>query len=343
MKLLEILNSLNGEEFELTTPGDDEIEEYLDHNFENFNLSKITRCTELEYYDILNANIIIIKTDLEDFTAINEEEFINDDDIKTVDEILQYYLIEGITIDADPLRTYEFIQLMKGSGMSFNEYNNFLITDDIIRILIFSGPSGCGKTFLEHKMVTDYNLFYKLPQFTTRAIREGECQGSPYVFINEQTFYTLKDSLIGRVGIKSNLFKAKYGSMSDFRNDKINTLILSDEGLSDFLENYSNIPNIKYFILGLDKTTGLPYRPDRDEEMLIEERKVLLKANYVWSYETQKGYMDEIDLLKLLYKNNFLSLNELSRDTLKRAIRLLDKEEITNEKKRALRKTFISK
>lgn len=346
MKLEDALYKLNDYSFELTTDSDDDEDVIFKYQFENTRLSKTTKFTETRFKAVLHSNIQIIKTDIEDLIAVDNKNdlFTNDkDEILNFDQILDYYIIEGIQIDADSVLTSDFINIMNGTSLNYEDLNRYLITDDIIRILVFCGPSGCGKTFIERKMISSYDIFHKLPQFTTRAMREGEYQGSPYVFINDKTFYQLQDVLIGKVGLNNNLFKAKYGSLSDFRNDKINTLILSEEGMIDFLSLYGDKKEYRIFVLGLDKRTNLPERADRTKEMLDEERKVLNYANYVWSYEKMHGYIDELDVLKILYQNNFLSLNELHTPTQKNAIKLLDAKDNDNNEKTIIRKTSIFK
>lgn len=328
MKLKKVLNKLIIFGSEIHSSVDEYIDD-KDFNEYSCDLTEsvhLTRSSEIEYLDVLNAEVQVIRTSEDDFIFITDDLFESDSISCDIDYILENYIIEGIEVDADPILLRQFIQVLKGYEMNIFNLNKYLITKDITRVLVFSGPSGCGKNFLEGKILRHYpELFNKLPQISTREMRPGEVQGNPYIFISENTFEKLKDNLVGRVGINSNLFRSKYGSMADFRNDKINTLILSDEGLSDFLSIYKDKKDFRIFILGLDKHIDLPERKDRDEAMREEERKVLLRCNYVWNYEDHNfEFMSEYALLLLLYRNDFLSLDELTDSTMMKIIRTMD-------------------
>ena len=56
-------------------------------------------------------------------------------------------------------------------------------------IIILEGPSGVGKDAIIKGLVDNYpNMFKKIPSTTTRSMREGESQGSPYYFVSEEEF-----------------------------------------------------------------------------------------------------------------------------------------------------------
>jgi len=62
-------------------------------------------------------------------------------------------------------------------------------------IIVVEGPSGVGKDAVIKELIKKYpNTFVKVPSTTTRAMRVGESQGSPYYFVNESTFKTMLDS-----------------------------------------------------------------------------------------------------------------------------------------------------
>lgn len=55
-------------------------------------------------------------------------------------------------------------------------------------IIILVGPSGAGKsTFLE-KVLGDYSQFRDIITYTTRPMRKGESEGSPYHFVAKERF-----------------------------------------------------------------------------------------------------------------------------------------------------------
>ncbi|KYP81522.1 guanylate kinase [Ferroacidibacillus organovorans] len=56
------------------------------------------------------------------------------------------------------------------------------------RFFILSGPSGVGKNTLLAKVLTDLPWMYYVPSATTRAMRPGEYQFHPYVFLSTEEF-----------------------------------------------------------------------------------------------------------------------------------------------------------
>lgn len=56
-------------------------------------------------------------------------------------------------------------------------------------IVVIEGPSGVGKDSIIEGMLTKYPKLYEKPsRVTTRPMREGEKQGSPYFFVGEEEF-----------------------------------------------------------------------------------------------------------------------------------------------------------
>lgn len=53
---------------------------------------------------------------------------------------------------------------------------------------IISGPSGVGKNTLLHFALEQVKSIYYLPSITTRPVRPGESQGSPYFFVSKEDF-----------------------------------------------------------------------------------------------------------------------------------------------------------
>jgi len=62
-------------------------------------------------------------------------------------------------------------------------------------IVVIEGPSGAGKDTLIRELVNKYpHLYIKMPSITSRAMREGESQGSPYFFVTREQFKQKIDS-----------------------------------------------------------------------------------------------------------------------------------------------------
>jgi hypothetical protein len=188
-------------------------------------------------------------------------------------------------------------------------------------ILAIVGVSGSGKSILEKNLISDFgDVFYKLQQFTTRAMRPGERAGDPYIFIQRSTFGYIQDELIGVLGTRPNsLYKDLYGSLPDFVDNKIATIILAEESLEDLMWKVSRdnhiVSGYNVIVIGLDvaweelSLEGRMTHIGRDDEFITRERQVLQHANMIWRDGNGKyanprevvDYLVSTDVLKDLY------------------------------------------
>ena len=185
------------------------------------------------------------------------------------------------------------------------------------KLLVICGPSGSGKSHLEKNLIEEYpDIFYKLPQVTTRKPRPGEV--GTYTFINSSTFDYLSDKLIGKLGIsKDTIFKDKYGTIPDFKDDGIATIILAKEAILDLKQTiekneiFLNDNNVELFIIGLDidvdqlspevKTT----REGRGEDFIEKEKEVLVFADQIF-FNINGRYVMPNEVIRILQIKKFI-------------------------------------
>lgn len=75
------------------------------------------------------------------------------------------------------------------ANKSLKSYNIHMEKNDKRMIIVFEGPSGVGKDTVIKGVIDKFpELFVKAPSTTTRDMREGEFQGSPYFFVNDDEF-----------------------------------------------------------------------------------------------------------------------------------------------------------
>jgi guanylate kinase len=144
-------------------------------------------------------------------------------------------------------------------------------------------------------------------------MREGESEGNPYYFVSKEKFLSMSDSLIGRVGIDSK-FNNYYGTIAELDQEKINTIILSEEGLNDFLKSDYSV-KCKYVIVGirrkLDTLTPeeLAVR-NRDHDVMMEEMNVFSYTNNIFDVtknsDNELVFVDVEEVCKLVL-NIFLN------------------------------------
>jgi hypothetical protein len=192
-------------------------------------------------------------------------------------------------------------------------------------ILTLVGVSGSGKSTLEQNLLKDYpELFTKLQQFSTRKMRPGESFGNPYIFIQRHTFDIFQSNLIGVIGCaKDSLFKDKYGSLPDFVEGMVPTIILAEEGVLDILsktrDKTNPVSQYKVFCVGLDvkyedlSEEDRAARPNRDTSFIQRERNVLGYADVIYSNGNGK-YVNPKEVVERLVQDGFLTKVEVSAE-----------------------------
>lgn len=60
------------------------------------------------------------------------------------------------------------------------------------KLFLVSAPSGAGKTSLCERALKEFDVLEDIITYTTRNMREGEQEGSPYHFVTEEAFQELK-------------------------------------------------------------------------------------------------------------------------------------------------------
>ena len=55
-------------------------------------------------------------------------------------------------------------------------------------LIIMSGSAGVGKNTVINRLLSEYDNLALMPTVSTRAMREGEEQGRPYIFVTKEEF-----------------------------------------------------------------------------------------------------------------------------------------------------------
>ena len=105
-------------------------------------------------------------------------------------------------------------------------------------LIIIGGPSGSGKTTLANNLCNDFpDEFVKLTQVTTRSMREGETENDPYKFIDNDTYNSMKSSLI----FTTEREHGKYGTILDTTNEDTAKIVIADtNALEELIDSKSS-------------------------------------------------------------------------------------------------------
>jgi guanylate kinase len=75
-------------------------------------------------------------------------------------------------------------------------------------LFVMSAPSGTGKDTVIHALMQQGMNFYVVPSITTRSPRPGESEGSPYHFVDQETFERMvsQDELLEYANVHGNWY-----------------------------------------------------------------------------------------------------------------------------------------
>lgn len=181
----------------------------------------------------------------------------------------------------------------------------------MMKFLVIVGVSGTGKTELEKRLVTNYpSVFAKTNQVTTRDKRNETDNG--YAFIDNNSYDILEPNLIGKTEVNGK----RYGSILPSFENRINTIILNEAGLDDFVDVLDDLDQkagttlSDFLVLGLD-TDDLDYQtslPGREGRDVRKERKVLKDVEKLIKVDIkQEDYASDQEVIDWCMKYFFVN------------------------------------
>jgi energy-coupling factor transporter ATP-binding protein EcfA2 len=186
----------------------------------------------------------------------------------------------------------------------FREETSQDITDFVIssvngkfKFCLVAGSSGSGKTMLVQLLAEHYpEHFNILRQVTTRDMREGE-ENSSYFFLSHDEYDIVYNNLVAR---NLNFYNNNYGTLFTPHPDKINLIVVNDNGTRDFIEDNARYGFADTFILGLDRDIESASTTEgRSHREIDTERRVLDFADYIYEFKGT-DYLDIVQAKKIL-------------------------------------------
>ena len=142
-------------------------------------------------------------------------------------------------------------------------------------ILFIIGNSGSGKTYIANQL-SEYKMFYKMRQYTTRKKRDTESDNE-YYFINKEHYDLIKDKLITATIVNGEY----YGTVPVFEENRIGMIVVNKMGLENGLKYIEKEGSIDYRILYLKNTEPFEKRESRNAEFVkqeMEETKEIVES-----------------------------------------------------------------
>ena len=147
-----------------------------------------------------------------------------------------------------------------------------------VDIIIVVGPSGVGKSTLVDKITVEVPLLFDAITYTTRPMRKGESEGSPYHFVSEEKFKDLieKDFFVEWAYVH----KRMYGTPRDqidnaISNGRVVIMDVDVQGAKVFMEKYPNTLTVFVMPPSIDE---LRHRIQKREKMSDEELAVRMES-----------------------------------------------------------------
>jgi guanylate kinase len=158
--------------------------------------------------------------------------------------------------------------------------------------LVFMGPSGVGKDTIINMLLKKYpEIFYKLPSYTSRQIREGEKEGVDYFYISKEEFQVMKNQnkLIGIQQYNNNFYASDKCKLNDLMNkgDKIIILNYNIETANKVKDEFdfnfiAILPPCEDELRNRLKSRGTnPEEMEKRMNNSLKEMKLINEANYI--------------------------------------------------------------
>lgn len=140
-------------------------------------------------------------------------------------------------------------------------------------LVLISGVSGVGKTTIIRKLLQKHNNYAYWPSYTTRAMRKGEVQGNPYMFVTKEEFLQEKSkgNFFETCEVHQGIFYgthkgiyAKYASIYD--------VLMTDIDVVGMQALKKQIPDCVTIFVTLESLQDLRLRLQKRGETQIEKR-----------------------------------------------------------------------
>lgn len=118
------------------------------------------------------------------------------------------------------------------------------------RMIILAAPSGAGKSSFVEKICKEDKRLFDTVTFTTRSMRKGESQGSPYFYVSREEFEQKikEDFFIEWAQVHNNLYGTPYYQIEDaWKQGKCVIMDVDVQGAETFKKKYPDA--ITIFIL----------------------------------------------------------------------------------------------
>lgn len=110
-----------------------------------------------------------------------------------------------------------------------------------IQMIIVVGPSGVGKSTLVDKITAELPILFDTTTYTTRVMRKGESEGSPYHFVSEERFHELlrQDFFVEWAMVHNKMYGTPRDQIDQaIKNGRVVIMDVDVQGAQTFISKY---------------------------------------------------------------------------------------------------------
>ena len=120
----------------------------------------------------------------------------------------------------------------------------------LTRMIIIVAPSGAGKSSFVDRITSEFKILRDTVTFTTRPMRAGESEGSPYHFVNVEKFKELisQNYFVEWAQVHQNMYGTPFYQIEEaFKNKEVVIMDVDVQGADTFKAKFPDAKTI--FIL----------------------------------------------------------------------------------------------
>ncbi len=119
-----------------------------------------------------------------------------------------------------------------------------------VRMIIIVAPSGAGKSSFVDRITTEFKVLRDTVTYTTRPMRAGESEGTPYHFVSQAKFKELvsENFFVEWAHVHQNMYGTPFYQIEDaFKKNEVVIMDVDVQGADTFRSKYPDAKTI--FIL----------------------------------------------------------------------------------------------
>jgi guanylate kinase len=167
-------------------------------------------------------------------------------------------------------------------------------------MIIVSAPSGAGKSSFLNRILNDFPVIKDTITYTTRTMRTGESDGSPYYFVTHEKFKQLIEEgfFVEWAKVHDNLYGTPLHQIEDsFREDRVVIMDVDVKGAATFKKKFPDATSIFILPPSIDELRRRILNRDRkipeDLELRLINAQMEMSLAHTFDYQVVNENFEE--------------------------------------------------